>query len=735
LLVRVLPSTLKVSYIGYQSVDITLSDETAEFQNVALSPSPIVLDELIVTAEDLGPNIMRKVIAQKQTWWKDLSTFQVRAYSRFTYRNETDLVAVAESLSDAYWDRERGWREVVKDKRENKNIEGDFALPAAAAVNLYDDEIEIGGHHLLGVTHPDALDHYDFKLVGRRFLDRQTIYDINVAPKSKLRSAFRGRVSVIDSVYALVEAELMPNNRAFLFPPPIRALGIVMWQQFSNTGGAFWLPIGYQSEVDLEIGMMGLQFPPIKARRVSRLSDYQVNVVLADSLYEKDRDRITVDTLSVKQDSLMAKGGVVLPLTRSEAIAYENIDSTMTLEKAFKPKGFLARFIDMDDDDDGGSKKGGNSDTKRRFSSQFKSEAWFNRVDGAHLGLKVQNGSHRSRWNGEAGGAYNTGLKRWAFSGEVTGRWGERRRGFVSASGFRGTEVRFASALYDRFVVSSGQVFGEPDYFDFFWRDGVRLRAGYLFKRQSLSISGGVNIEKHASVSKTTNWDLLDRLKTKRENPPIDPGDFRSVVVRVVLSGDEKGPAPFFGKQELNVEIEHSRTGWFSDFAFTQIRMVLDWRFRTFFTRRLLPNVLDIRLVGSTFSGKLPRQRYGILDTDLGGFTTFGGFRSRVDRPYEGQTLLGIFWEHNFRTVPFEIIGWRWAVKRNLGLLVHGAHGRTWLDDQNRIGPNYSPSYVEKVHHELGVSLNGIFDLVRFNVTKRLEPACIYVSVEMARIF
>ncbi|MBT5831626.1 MAG: carboxypeptidase-like regulatory domain-containing protein [Candidatus Latescibacteria bacterium] len=737
LVVRALPATLRVSYIGYESVEVVVGRDTKEGLNVALKPVPIIMDELVVTAKDMGPNIMRKVIAQKKTWWQNLSTFQVRAYSRFTYRNETDLVAVVESLADAYWDREKGWREVVKDKRETKNIDWGFSMPAAMAVNLYDDEIEIGGHYLVGVTHPDALDHYDFRLAGRRFLDRQVVYDIEVTPKNKLKSAFTGHVSVLDSVYAMIEAELAPN-RAFLFPPPIRALGIEMSQQFSNTGGEFWLPIGYQSEVGLEIGMMGLQFPPIKARRVSRLSDYLVNVALVDSLYEKGRRPVTVDSVSVAQDSLMNKAGVVVPLTETEMIAYENIDSTMTLEKAYKPKGFLARFIDTDDDDSGGRRNGGKGNNgKRGLGMKWQPEVWFNRVDGAHLGLKLQTGSKRSRMSFEGTGAYNASLKRWAFSGGATGRLGEKRRGFVTVSGFRESQTRYASALYSRFMTSPQQVFGAQDYFDFFWNKGVRLRGGYHFRRPRLSISAGVNIERHTSLNKATDWSLFDRMPIQRVNPGVGDHKFRSVIARVIFAGRNQGPAPFFGQRKLMAEIEHSRRAWDSDYAFTQFRGVLDWRFETFFKRRLLSNVLDVRVVGSTFTGTLPRNKFGILDTWLDGFSSFGGFRARVDRPYEGEKLLGVFWEHNFRTVPFEIIGWQWAVRKNWSLLIHGGHGRTWISDHRLVGLNfeYTPQYRDRFHQEVGVSINGIFDLVRLNITKRLDTSGIYGSVEVARIF
>ncbi|MDP6038034.1 MAG: DUF5686 family protein, partial [Candidatus Latescibacteria bacterium] len=278
---RSLPATVEVRYIGYRSQKIEVTEEVNEVQDFALAPVPIEMEELVVTAEDMGPNIMRKVIAQKQTWWQDLETFRVEAYSRFIYSNEEGIVAIVESLSDGFWHREKGWREVVKDKRETKNWDMQFALPAAAGVNLYDDETELGGHYLVGVTHPKALDHYDFKLKGRRRIDDQIIYDIEVKPKHGLKTAFTGRVAVLDSMYALLEVELAPN-RAFLFPPPIRQFTITMRQQFSNFGGDFWLPVGYQSDVSIEIGMIGLQFPPIKGQRVSRLTGYGVNVALPD---------------------------------------------------------------------------------------------------------------------------------------------------------------------------------------------------------------------------------------------------------------------------------------------------------------------------------------------------------------------------------------------------------------------------------------------------------------------
>jgi len=724
---RSLPAVVEVRYIGYRSQQCHVTEDAADVRDFALEPVPIELVALVVTAEDMGPNIMRKVIAQKQTWWDSLETFRVEAYSRFVLYKDTEIVAIIESLSDGFWDQKKGWREVVKDKRETENLDLGIALPAAAGVNLYDDETKIFGHNLIGVTHPDALAHYDFVLTGRRKMDDRIIYDIDVKPKHSLKTAFNGRVAVLDSVYALVEVELTPN-RAFLFPPPIRELNITMRQQFSNFGGDYYLPVGYQSDINVKVGMVGLKFPPFERQRISRLTGYEVNVALPDSLYEQDRI-VVVDSMRVEQDSLLVQTGLAVPLDDIEQEAYARIDSTMTLDKAYEPKGFLARFVKEDEEDNKKNNQDGGKGRKLPF--RFKPEVWFNRVDGGHLGSKISSRSRQSRAVFAGGGAYNFGLKRWSFDGKATVRWGTDKKGFVSLEGFRGTDTRYRSRLYSRFKASFQQIDGLEDYFDFFWREGVRGTAGYRFgrpRRAGVRLSGGIHVAQHSSVEKTTDWHFSGDIDVQRPNPRIDPGNLRSVFLRADIEGKNSGLALIFEQRKIALEVEHSRSGFGSDFDFTQVRMLLDWRVETLFKRRLLPNVLDVRVVGSAFAGTLPRQRFEILDAGLlDGLSTFGAFRTLVNRPYEGEKILGMFWEHNFRTVPFELIGWRWAAERNIGLIVHGGHGRTWFGARALL--DYEPQYTDGFHHELGVSINGLFDWFRLDFTKRLDAPEFFVSI------
>ena len=236
-----LPVDLVVRYIGYRTDTLTAHTETPlEFR---LQPVVLEMRQLVVTDEDPAVSIMREVIERKAVWQEKLSTFEAQAYSRYTFSNDSGIVAITESAATAWWDKDRGIREEITGTRSTGNFPGVDAMPAALTMlNLYDDDVEISGHTLFGVTHPDALDKYVFTLGGMRSVDDVLIYDIAVEPKYRQTSAFVGTVSVMDGVFALIEARLRPGP-AFIFPFPIRRYEVTYLQQFSNYGGDIWLPV------------------------------------------------------------------------------------------------------------------------------------------------------------------------------------------------------------------------------------------------------------------------------------------------------------------------------------------------------------------------------------------------------------------------------------------------------------------------------------------------------------
>ena len=50
--IETLPATILISYIGYTSEKLILTEQSPDEQNSALAPNPLVMEEIVVSAED-----------------------------------------------------------------------------------------------------------------------------------------------------------------------------------------------------------------------------------------------------------------------------------------------------------------------------------------------------------------------------------------------------------------------------------------------------------------------------------------------------------------------------------------------------------------------------------------------------------------------------------------------------------------------------------------------------------
>ena len=773
-----LPATVLVRYIGYETAHLRVTANTATRQDVALSPSTVAMEEVVVTGSgNPGRRIMERVIEQKQTWWDRLDTYQVDAYGRYTVANDTGIVAIYETQTRAFWDRERGTREVVRARRQTQNL-GMLgqALPAASSVlNLYRDNVTVAGSELMGVTHPKALDRYAFTLDSVRVIDGQEVFDIRVEPQNRLASTFVGRVSVIDSVYAMVEARLRPA-RSLRLPRVVKNRSLAFEQQFSNFGGPYWLPLDFRAERQFTLAFSAfLTFPKITLDQVVRLSGYDLNAPLPDSLYDAANDPVVVGSQvseappsSVGETALDSLGtdGPFVPLSEAQKQAYANPDSTQRLGEAFQPKGLLGSFLDLSASEDGFSMgtedgDGAETDTTRAdsvasggFLSAVEAEwprprIWYNRVEGPHLGGRVEfQIGDAVIVGGRVGHSFFLdGPARWSYGGHLSVGLPTDVFEKVEASYRYGVDPRYASKArffppLTRMVNSLWTLFGEPDYYDYFGNE--RLRVGVTAPIPGLDADARLQYrtERHFSITEVHDYTVLGRSgvlgKHIRQppNPPIDDGRLRSFHLRVAW-GDAPEPRGILPVERIEVAVEHSAEWLASDFAFTQMRAAIDWRINTFFRRRVLPNTLDLRAVAGGALGTLPLQRFGVVEASPLPFTPFGALRTLDDRPYQGHAHAGLFWEHNFRTVPFELVGLYGVADRHVELLLHGGHARTWIDDQRQtalLRRGIDLRTPDGVHHEIGISVNGLLrDLLRVDFTARLDRQAYSIGVSLLR--
>ena len=739
-----LPFVMVVRYIGYFSQEIQITQIDGAPLTVRMEPNVRTLGEVTVTGGNPAVDIMREVIRRKQIWRASLESYSAQAYTRQRLESESNIASISETLSEVFWDKEKGTREVIKSRRQTANLGMEENLASAGFLpNFYDDNLRVGGFDMVGPTHPDAFRYYSFELIGLRSIDNLTVFDIKVSPRRKLQPTFEGTIAVVDSAYALLEIDLKPND-ALIFPPPIQKYNLWFTQQFSNFGGDYWLPIDVRIRGELKFGIVGLQFPEIGIQQLSRLTDYRVNIELPDSLYGEGRQRrLRVDTVSVKRDSLFLKSPLVVPLTNIEEKAYSDLDSTKTLDEAFRPKGFLARFIDENDDNNNntrsigvGGQRGGNS--TKKFKGSVLPDGRFTRVDGLNVGATLKYPFSR-RLTVYGGGSYSFSSEKADYLGGMRFSHPKMRRFIHEIRYDARTQTRYQSITSGLFLSSTNMIIGTADYFDYFRSEGVSFKTQYRKPRSQSRWEFLARNELHSSLEKVTDYSLWKPSTIQRPNPAISDGWMRSVSV-LYTHGDDPIPFAIVGQNRVEVQIELSDSEVLaSDYDFARVHVAIDRRFPTFYKRRFLPNTLDVRVVGGTSTGDLPLQRFGIIDASPGYYSPYGALKTLKDHPYEGEHYMAMHWEHNFRTIPFEALGMMWFAKKGWSILAYGSHAKTYISSdrlsQLRSRPDFMLSYNDGTHHEIGVALNGIFGLGRVNLTKRLDKPGLNLGAGVARYF
>ena len=322
LVIGQLPADISVTYIGYHSQHIRIAESTLDSLDIALSPNPVVLEEIVVTPDDPAVRIMREVIRRKQQWWKVLENWRADAYTRSSLANDERIALISESISNVYWKAGLGTKETIISKRQTRNIgiENNFAI-ARIIPNLYDDNIELLGFDIIGLTHPKALDYYDFRLTDQRMRDDRIVYDISVTPKKRLQPSFVGTLAVLDGEYAMIAVDVQPSE-AVMFPPPLNNFDIGLHQQYDNFGGDPWLPVDVRISGMLSLKLPGLKFPPMNYRQMTRLTGYEINTALPDSIFEE-----TVSTVEVSMGASGGSASIGVRATEVPVDEYRNQES------------------------------------------------------------------------------------------------------------------------------------------------------------------------------------------------------------------------------------------------------------------------------------------------------------------------------------------------------------------------------------------------------------------------
>jgi|GEM_PF-779274 len=732
-----LPATVVIRHIGYETKELYLSEETQSNLDILLNPVAYELEEVVVTDEDPAYNIMRKVIERKKQDRKHVKAYQAQTYSRFQLYSDFELAQMRETIANHYWLPEQGTRSLIRARRTKPTRSSRFRFASTQHVpDFYDDTIYLLGLELIGPTHPNALDVYNFTLGGLRSIDGKRVYDIYFGPHSGHDTALIGHVSVLDEEYVLLEVTARPSPDNVL-PAPIKEWDAHYQQQFAPLGDSLWLPVDLRVEGSISFGRLGVAYPSAQYKQVSRLTRYAVNVPPPDSIFLYD-DFVTFEPNVDRQDYLFRWNPGLVPMTPAEIEEVVEMDPRKGLNRHFRPIGVLANYTAIALQEE--SAETSPPEKPGLFESIFSGvQLDNNRVEGIYLGMK-QKQSVGKNIDVFGYGGYGFKIDEPSYGGGLTYKWGllnkpafYPHRGFVRVGFDQRYAEQYTSRTYSSFANGAMTYVGWEDYFDYYEQNRRFVQAGITSDRLSTTLTAGFSRETHAGVETSVEEKGRFFGSRPRVNPEIRDGDYDlfSASVEVGSVPDVRMKAGGNGlKLGLTRNVNRFEN---SGISFTRYDATGSVTIPTLYRRRSWPNALHMRFYGATYKGDLPLQFTSVLDIARHPIAPFGAFKTLSGLPIKGANVWSVFWEHDFSTALFEYLG-MWAVaKGGLGITVHGAHGQAFAGKGHKQIDAFS-LYDESVHHELGLSLTQLFNLpLRFDVTRNLNTHRFHFGVGITK--
>ncbi len=707
--------TIIFSSIGYQSdtLNLTLTENTTK--DIRLTESPVKLAEVVISAEDPAIEIIRKAIAHKRTWMNQIKSYSFEAFSRQVLRSDTAIASITEAYSTGYMLAGDTLREVIKQRRQTENIPlGENFAAVRAIINFNEDRISLfkmrandktQAYTFVGPTAPDALDYYEYKLLGTSDANGIEIYKIEMTPKSRTTPLFSGIITIADVTFAVMGVDLVPNETFAI--PFIKDISLRYSQQFSLYNDQFWMPTNIRITGGLSISIVGFSMPRIGIEGTSSIYNYSVNAPIPDSVLKKPS--LVVDSSATKFDSTFWTQNNVLPLTGEEEQAYQTIDSTQTLDKQFEPKGPLATL--------------GGSDATSVLGYL---DVRFNRVEGFFLGGKYEPDTLTATTTARLSAGYGFSDTSFKYSAGGTIYTTPKRTLGFGADIYKRLSHVPGEEYYGSFFNSLTALIDQNDYPDYYMAKGWTIFMEYR-PAKHLSSTFSFLSEKHSPVMNNTDYSFVTNSKSFRPNPPVTEGKMQSIAVALRL-GDEQVPLGIIPRNAVELDVEHASPSFTGgNFDFTRYHATAEWTFTTFATDLLFPPKLSLKASAGTSSGILPPQRFFSLESQSSAYAPYGVLHGSRVKEFSGNRFAMLTVEHNFRSVPFLALDIPFLYKNSIELITFGSVAQTW---------NGTSSTSNGWYTEAGIGINRIFDVIRMDVTYRFtDPKRFYLTFSVANLF
>ncbi len=333
--------TEKITIDGQDAVhNVQMVDETYQYQQFKRAKGD---------APDSAINIMRQVIARRVYYLK-----QVNAYSCVVYikgvqkllsapkslmgQSVTSALNVdssgkgilyqTESLSNYNFEQPNKIKEeMIASRSAGRNTSFSYNKASDLSVNFYNNLFTVPGlssHSFISPVADNALQFYNYDLIGSKIEDGLTVDKIQVIPKKSYGPVFTGNIYIVEGDWRIYGVDLMLTGKA-------NSLNLVdtlqVSQQYVPIRDSVWEPLSVQYSFGGNV--VGFKF---KGYYLGIYNNYNLSPVFPDKYF--DGKIMRADTFATSRNGLYWQNARPVPLTKQEYLDYNNKDELASLRKA-----------------------------------------------------------------------------------------------------------------------------------------------------------------------------------------------------------------------------------------------------------------------------------------------------------------------------------------------------------------------------------------------------------------
>lgn len=700
------------SYIGYFSDTVSIEIFNGDYEkNIYLKPTNILTETINVYGEDPSYEIIRKAIRYKRLFKSRLNEYEYDAYSKFIIRTnfgqskndsieektgKENIFALLESETKGYFKKPDLEKQIVRSKRESANIMRGFALPLI--VNFYDENIEINELKIPAPLNDDAFDIYEYKLRDIKTIDSNKVFKIEVINTSEISPQFSGYIYIIDSLFALIKADLKTNDAAKL-----RFIDrLIFNQKFSafkdKSENTFWMPTDVQIYADgIFSGLI-----KFKGEVFTIVSNYNLNKKAPKGIFDEYIVKILPNA---DKDSNYWNKNQLIRNTEEEKKAYKNIEQeTKSREKSFRmsPNGVLFG---------------------KNYSSNVFSYYKFNRIEGSHLqfNLKYSRDINRIITDGLIG--YGFSDKKVKYELNTSLRLLKDRSLYLSGSFYDKLSPLFINMnwldyLYNTFT----SLLDKQDKIDYYYSSGYKIS---VMKSIIPQIWMGLHYSQEKQVSAQTNTDYSFRKSGEqfRSNPEINEAFSR--IIGVSLRFDlnrfkyiDWGTGEITPIRQTNFPViylkyEYSPKSLSSTYDFRKYSGSISGNLS-------LNSFINLRYItgGILMNGVVPYQNLATFNTSFSKLPGTMYFLANQYSEFLGDRLYYFNFENDFG----KIIPGRIPFLKDFHIIGIFNCGRSFISDENKNLSKFKHyRSTDGLYTEAGFAIDRILDIYKLNFIWRLN--------------